>query len=270
MNSPTPLSFDIFQFRGEQDNSHSFSTYEVNSAFYYDEQYTLPEFSGSFEDYIRCLSSTKTCEEETAPITPYKKAILHDEDAQQSLKIDVKIECSESATPETSIKPKRRYRKRAARKRISEEQKEEKKRQYQATKNLTKNYGSAITSFAGSKLAYPYYKLLLSKENLDSNAYYKYVKYAKKNTRTIEGFRGLILVNEADSHEVQACKRILQAMGIVFIKYFSVNWIMNGKLNCKMTYLKMRGRILRKIQDPSTFTSVIGDKEKKGKSPKRA
>jgi len=142
---------------------------------------------------------------------------------------------------------------------------------YKATKNLAKNYGKAITSFASSSLATPYLQPILQREGLDSEDFYNYMKSAKDSIQGIDSFRAFLLVNSNDDAKLVAQKRAFQAMGIVFIKYFSVNWIMHGRINNKIVYLKNRFKILRRIQNPEVFTYLQGPKPKKeGKSPNKA
>jgi len=142
---------------------------------------------------------------------------------------------------------------------------------YKATKNLAKNYGKAITAFASSNLANPYLEPVLQKERLSLEDFLDYMKAAKDSIQGIDSFRAFLLVNDYDSHKLVAQKRAFQAMGIIFIKYFSVNWIMHGRINNKIVYLKNRFKILRRIQNPEVFTYLQGPKPKKdAKSPNKA
>jgi len=134
---------------------------------------------------------------------------------------------------------------------------------YRATKNIPKNYGKAITSFSTSELATPYLDPILRREGLTNEQFMDYMKLAKESIQGIDTFRAFLLIDRNDSSLLIAKKRAFQAIGIVFIKYFSVNWIMHGRLSNKIVYLKYRFKILRRIQKPELFTYLQGPKSKK-------
>jgi len=94
-----------------------------------------------------------------------------------------------------------------------------------ATKDLLKNYGKAICSFAISELAHPYLLPIVEKERVELKGFTEFVFNIKENIDSITTFRAVLLVEESDSREVKAHKKMFAAMGEVFIKYFSVNWI---------------------------------------------
>ena len=123
-----------------------------------------------------------------------------------------------------------------------------------STKNIAKNYGSAIASFACSDLCKPYIKPLLRQEHITSNTFQKFAQHAKKSILGIDSFRNTLLIKTEDSEESAACKRIFQKIAEIFIKYFSVNWIFTAKIMHKLVYLKYRYKILRRVQNPEFFT----------------
>jgi len=131
------------------------------------------------------------------------------------------------------------------------------------TKNIVVNYGKAITSFALSELAAPYLKPFLEQEQIKSVEFIQFAKKARQRITGIEGFRSVILINPAkDGAKNTACKRILIKAGEIFIKYFSVNWIIHGRLAHKLTYLKYRFKVLRRLQNPALFTYMSNEKKK--------
>jgi hypothetical protein len=124
-------------------------------------------------------------------------------------------------------------------------------------KNIAINYGKAIASFAASPLAIPYLKSILSKE--EDVTIYQFQQFANREKSNIGGIcslRSVLVVGEEDDKKIAACKRLFKAIGEIFIKYFSVNWIMTGRLAHKMAYLKFRYKMLRRIQDPESFTYI--------------
>lgn len=132
-------------------------------------------------------------------------------------------------------------------------------------KNMTINYGRAIVTFTASPLALPYLQAYLEKEQINMAEFIAFAKTKKKSIAGISSFRSLLLIEDSDTEKMKAYKRVLQYMSEVFIKYFSVNWIMHGRLTHKITYLKFRFKMLRRIQNPHLFTYI-----KERKAPKRA
>ena len=49
-------------------------------------------------------------------------------------------------------------------------------------------------------------------------------------------------------------KRVFKAIGIIFIRDFTVNWVYNSKIADKLTHLKYRFKMLRRVQNPEFFT----------------
>lgn len=131
-----------------------------------------------------------------------------------------------------------------------------------ATKNVVINFGKAIASFAISPLAYTYLKPLLEKENISNKEFADFVGEAKAGIGGIDSFRSLLLIGESETAQLCACKRIFAELGKVFIKYFSVNWITHGRVSHKLTYLKYRFKVLRRIQNPELFTYISEGKRR--------
>lgn len=131
-----------------------------------------------------------------------------------------------------------------------------KPRKPSSTKNLMINYGKAICTFAVSQLAIPYLEPLLKQENVTLQDFVDFINNSKKTIGGIKSFKTLILNDENDDDNVKAYKRVFRSISIVFIKYFSVNWIMHGKVTHKITYLKYRFKMQRRIENPENFTYV--------------
>jgi len=132
-----------------------------------------------------------------------------------------------------------------------------------ATKNIVVNYGKAITSFAVSKLATPYLKTLLEASDITSAEFNQFAKKAREQIAGIDSFRTLLMIDDnKEGPKVSECKRILIKIAEIFIKYFSVNWIMHGRLLHKLTYLKYRFKVLRRIHNPELFTYMSNEKKR--------
>src|SRR4051794_2457375 len=95
-----------------------------------------------------------------------------------------------------------------------------------SVKNLIKNYGRAIVSFADSALSDPYLLDFSSKYVEEFRTFIRKKKFAIVG---VENFKSLILPSKLDNSRVMNFKMLFKQLAIVFIKYFSVNWIYNSK-----------------------------------------
>lgn len=127
-----------------------------------------------------------------------------------------------------------------------------------SSKTIVKNFGKAMCSFASSELALPYIREICNKGEGFMKAFQLYIKKKKKTVDSIEHLRVLLLVNERDNEDSALYKRIFQHLSIIFIKYFSVNWIFQGKMTYKDIHLKARFKMLRRVQNPEYFTYFKG------------
>jgi hypothetical protein len=125
---------------------------------------------------------------------------------------------------------------------------------YKATKNIVKNYAKAIANFVLSPISLPYLYAILKDKSNSLDEFLDFVKVAKESIQGIDTFRYFLLAQENDSSELRAFKDTFKAISIIFIKYFSVNWIAHSRLKNKLVYLKYRFRILRRITNPDSFT----------------
>jgi len=116
------------------------------------------------------------------------------------------------------------------------------------TKNIIINYGKALASFAASDLADPYIKRYFGDQAVDVEKFKKYANEAKAKVAGYESFESLLAAGSNDAPELVLFKTMLKKLGEVFIKYFSVNWIIHGRVTHKMVYLKHRSIVLRRIQ----------------------
>ena len=127
-----------------------------------------------------------------------------------------------------------------------------------SAKNIIKNYGRALQNFAISNMVLPYLTPLIQRENVTLKDFRKFFYSKKKQVRSIAGLRALLLVQDDDDENSRAYKKIFREISIVFIKFFSVNWIFSGKLLNKIAHLKCRFKMLRRIKDPENFTYLKG------------
>lgn len=134
---------------------------------------------------------------------------------------------------------------------------------YLETKNIVTNFGKAIVSFAASNLATPYLEMIVNQlqgENvgIELMEFEAFIKNTKGNIGSIDSLRMLMLEDKIDTPLVSGCKRMFRMIAEVFIKYFSVNWIIHSRIAYKMAHLKFRHRMLRRVRNPETFTYLKG------------
>lgn len=116
------------------------------------------------------------------------------------------------------------------------------------TKNIVKNYGKAIASFATSDLAVPYLEPMCIAEKVGVSAFVDYVVNRKEFLDNIENLRNSLVKASNDSSSEESYKKIFRKIAEVFLKYFSVNWIFSGRVIYKLEHLYFRGKMLRRIK----------------------
>jgi len=132
-----------------------------------------------------------------------------------------------------------------------------KRKSANSTKNIVKNYGRAMINFATSRVAFPYLKNKLKEESLHYNSFKKYLENRKENMDGILSLRNLLLICPEDEQKISSIKKIFQYTCEIFVKYFSANWIYNSKVGDKLSHLKARFKILRRVKDPEHFTYFV-------------
>jgi len=138
---------------------------------------------------------------------------------------------------------------------------------YLETKNIVTNFGKQMAAFAASDLALPYLEDIVKKltsqgEKIKLSSFQAFIGKTRGNISSIDSLRSLVLETETDSETTILCKKVFRMISEVFIKYFSVNWIIHGRITYKMPHLKFRYKMLRRIQNPSCFTYLKGYEKK--------
>jgi hypothetical protein len=125
-----------------------------------------------------------------------------------------------------------------------------------STKNIVKNYGRAICNFAVSGVAEEYLIDIITngREAVTLDEFTSYINENKEKIDTIERFQQALVVGEEDDEKDAGIKRIFREIGIIFIKYFSVNWVFSGRLTYKIEHLKFQAKMLRRLKNPELFT----------------
>lgn len=123
-----------------------------------------------------------------------------------------------------------------------------------SNKRILADFGEAISSFVSSDLALPYLSPFLY-DNMSLGGFRDFVESKNYVLTTTGRFYSLLRVEDDDEEEVVIYKKIFRNLAEIFIKYFSVNWIINSKLNNKLVYLKNRLKVLRRIRNPQNLAS---------------
>ena len=123
-----------------------------------------------------------------------------------------------------------------------------------STKNVAKNYGRAICNFILSDLSQPYLTFLPEIQQFDLGQFQRYIHEKRSTLTGMKDIKALVQPDIDDDMILISYKKVFQKLAIIFLKYFSVNWIFSGKLVYKLEYLKYRSKLLRKIKNPNNFT----------------
>ena len=123
-------------------------------------------------------------------------------------------------------------------------------------RHMIPNYSKALMAFATSSIAVYYLEPALQREGITLDDFVSFVNKAKQTHSNIVAFRKLLLIGSEEEVKTVACKVVFRMISEVFIKYFSVNWIMHSRVTQKLMYLKFRSKMLRRIQNPELFTYV--------------
>lgn len=109
----------------------------------------------------------------------------------------------------------------------------------------------AIAKFATSPGAIPYLEPILQKAGVTLYAFTAFVSCAKPNIKGLNSFLNLLLLRPEDSNDILVCRRVLQYISQIFVRYFSSIWILSRpQLKHKLAYLNYRFKILRRITEP--------------------
>ena len=125
-------------------------------------------------------------------------------------------------------------------------------------KNIMKNYSRVFTVFALSPMALPYLRPLLESQKLELPFFLEFIESRKRAANCISGLRDLLLlVTEDDSKEVAEMKIIFQKICVIFLKFFCLNWLYNGKIVDRIAHLRYRLKMLRRVLSPAEFTHLL-------------
>jgi len=127
-------------------------------------------------------------------------------------------------------------------------------KQRSSPKNIVKNYGRAFASFALSNVSNKFLTKLLEEKNLAHSKFKEFVLDRREGINGISTLRDMLLVQPKDTREEGLCKEVFKQLSITFLKFFSVNWIFESKIDDKIAHLKCRFKMIRRVKSPEYFT----------------
>ena len=118
------------------------------------------------------------------------------------------------------------------------------------SQTVMKNITKALLAFILSEMAPPYLDQIqrTDHENFEIPEYLEYIKIQREYVSQLKSLKSLFFSSCGENECEIVYKRVCRKIAIVFLKYFVVNWIFQSKLKNKEAYLKVRFKLLRKIQ----------------------
>ena len=123
-----------------------------------------------------------------------------------------------------------------------------------SSKNIVKNFGKAMCSFATSSLALPYLESINKDVEFCQTDFQTHMGRKMRTIDSLNSLRSLLYIDKKDTETVATFKKVFQRTSIIFIKFFSVNWIFQGKMSHKRAHLDARFKMLRRVKNPEYFT----------------
>ena len=122
---------------------------------------------------------------------------------------------------------------------------------------VVRNYAKALCTFACSEMAVSYVERIISQGfegRVNIQDFQNFISQKKDKTLSITSLRGLLMIGKEDNDIERIYKQIFSEISVVFIKFFSVNWIFSGKVKYRLEHMKYRHKMLRRIRNPELFT----------------
>jgi len=120
--------------------------------------------------------------------------------------------------------------------------------------NIMKNYGRGMANFALSRVARPFLEKITTELGITLESFDDYIEKRKKSANCIKKLREMLPHGTGEPEEDLAYKIAFQKICIVFLKFFCVNWLYHSKIAEKVTHLKYRFKIMRRVRNPQYFT----------------
>jgi len=111
-----------------------------------------------------------------------------------------------------------------------------------------------MSNFALSKMAQPYLKTITAQLGISLQAFSDYVQKRRTSANCIKKLRAMLPMGTDEKEEDLKFKIAFQKICIVFLKFFVTNWLYGSKIAEKVTHLKYRFKIMRRVKNPQYFT----------------
>lgn len=113
------------------------------------------------------------------------------------------------------------------------------------TKNISKNFGKAILSFAKSNTNFV--KKLFIKYGVDKQTLITYIKKARKNLNSLQDLREMWGADD-EKDNMKKCLRILSHY---FMRKYCLRYIYNSRIRSVSAHTKYRHRLMEGMSKPS-------------------
>lgn len=123
-------------------------------------------------------------------------------------------------------------------------------------RTIMKNYSRAIFNFAISTVALSSLDGIFSAHQINGQNFREFVTNRDLNLDSITNLRNLLFVRRADSQEIMNIKRVFKEMCMIFLKTFSLNWILQSKIENKGAHIKYRSKMIRRVNNPRLFAQL--------------
>jgi len=114
-----------------------------------------------------------------------------------------------------------------------------------------KQFINVCLSFLLSTLGSPYTAAELESQGVSHEVFEKFLNLWRGKINNTQTLLGLLVVRIYDSKETVACKLVFKEMIQLFLRHFSLDWILkNDKTGNKMRFLRYRSKLIKKLQKP--------------------
>ena len=126
---------------------------------------------------------------------------------------------------------------------------------------IVRNYAKVLCTFACSGMSLPYLKKIVDnnyKNTVEIEDFQDYIRNKKEQATSILSLRSLLLIDVNDEEVQKLYKKVFADISVIFLKFYAVNWIFNGKVKHKIEHLKCRHKMIRRVRNPELFTFLRG------------
>jgi len=115
-------------------------------------------------------------------------------------------------------------------------------------KVIVRNYCKALVNFSISEHASGYLLEDLNRGGVDLGTFRNALKAKKDTINTFQDLEQLLWIRPDDSVQLICFRMSFKNACIIFLKYFSVSWILNAHFKNRSLYLSYKGKFIQHIQ----------------------